>query len=375
VDFGSGMRLTSRAGLCWIAQVSSLCGSRGAELAGQETLRRVRVTDGSPLLSSVEREYLLSVPSGYNGTVLPLLLYFHGWCDDWRCADCKWGAVGNAEGFISVKLRGKEDGDKGCPSWNVGHGGRSDVCRPKDTEPVQYTSCRRTNQTGPCNCYTCYDDVAFVAAVYDDIRHDLCVDEGRVFATGASNGAMFLYPLVAELAERGLGPRFKAIAPWYGAFFQHMERVLPSAARVSVFHSHGSLDTTIPPAGGESSDGYLYVPVQHTLDHFAKRHGCIAGQAWGRTQPKSDLPVQFAPTTQREAAEVGQDLHFAPQWPTVRTPWDGNGSLLECRAAPGCKEGRIVRCFYHADHGFWPSYAEEMTWWWFKSLGSSEIVV
>mmetsp|Transcript_37922 Transcript_37922/g.99324 ORF Transcript_37922/g.99324 Transcript_37922/m.99324 type:complete len:94 (-) Transcript_37922:180-461(-) len=88
-----------------------------------------------------------------------------------------------------------------------------------------------------------------------------------------------------------------------------------------------------------------------------------------------DLLATVALGSGSDVSDVGQDLDFKGQWPAFRTPWDGNGSLVQCMAAPDCVEGMVVRCSYREDHGFWPLYAEEMTWWWFKSLGHGTFVV
>jgi poly(3-hydroxybutyrate) depolymerase len=225
------------------------------------------------------------------------------------------------------------DGQKGCPSWNVGLAGRQDVCKKSDTTAYQYTSCKTTQQTGPCNCFTCYDDVQFVNDLAQSLEEELCIDSNRHFASGVSNGAMFLYYVVPQLAERGLPLRFAGIAPWYGAFLENMEDVPASVAGTSVFHFHGTKDTEIPAKGGEADDGWLYVPVKETLGKYATVKGCAASTK------------------------------------AISTPYDSKGSRKHsCVEYSGCSEGRVVRCNYEADHGFWTPYAEEMVWWFFNSV-------
>lgn len=52
------------------------------------------------------------------------------------------------------------------------------------------------------------DDVAFVAALIDQLDGELAVDRERVFATGVSNGGMMAYWLAVERSDL-----VRAIAP------------------------------------------------------------------------------------------------------------------------------------------------------------------
>lgn len=277
---------------------------------------------------SYERHYSVHIPIGYTGfDRTPALFYFHGWAEEWPCTSCKFHEAGNRHGFITIEPAGMQDGQPGWRSWNVLSGGRTDICTSEMTEPKNYSSCAALNSTGPCNCYTCHDDVQFVAGLAEVLSDELCIDDDNVFGTGASNGAMFLYSLVPALADLGLRPRFKAIIPFYGAGFEHMEGIQHPVAGTAVFHHHGTLDVTIPPHGGESYDHWLYVPVERTLVQYALGNGC---------------------SDQREV---------------VKTPWDNNDMLLGCHGFKGCGGRPVVRCNYNASHGFWEPYQEEMLWW------------
>jgi len=298
---------------------------------GQATLRTLLVRDPNPRLGTYLREYLVSVPPGYTGTErLPVLFYFHDQDPDWQCTGCHFVDQGNLHGFIVVKPKGKKEGTA-FYTWNVGANRRSDVCVHADTTPLVYQSCRNIDAVGPCSCYTCYDDVQFVADLLESLQSELCMDASSIFATGASNGAMFLYYLVAEFQRRRLPHKFRAIAPWYGAFFRDMQEVPWGLLGMSIFHSHGTHDEEIPPSGQEAEDGFLYTPVQETLRTYARLNGC-------------GLPVR--------------------RW----TAFDGRGSLQQCYGFTGCLTGsQIVRCNFNEGHGFWPPFAEDMTWQFFRS--------
>src|SRR5215831_5938057 len=72
-----------------------------------------------------------------------------------------------------------------------------------------------TWNAGPCCGYAQknkIDDVAFVAALLDDLAARVDYDRARVYATGHSNGAMMAYRLAQDLSDR-----IAAIAPVGGA--------------------------------------------------------------------------------------------------------------------------------------------------------------
>merc|ERR1719229_242972 len=101
---------------------------------GKEILRSFEQTDPDSRLGTYLRHYLVQVPDSYTGKeTLPVLWYFHGQCEGWKSDDNKLGEVGNQEGYILVRPKGMADGDRGCATWNVLAGGRTDVCVPKDT--------------------------------------------------------------------------------------------------------------------------------------------------------------------------------------------------------------------------------------------------
>lgn len=85
------------------------------------------------------------------------------------------------------------------------------------------------------------DDVAFIAALLDDLATVVVVDTNRVYACGLSNGAMMCYRLAAELSER-----IAAIAPIAGTIAIRESRPVRP---VSVIHFHGTEDRLVPYAG------------------------------------------------------------------------------------------------------------------------------
>lgn len=113
------------------------------------------------------------------------------------------------------------------------------------------------------------DDVAFIRAMLDDVSKVHRVDQGRVFATGISNGAVMAYRLASELADR-----FAAIAPVAGPM--GTETTSPSRP-VSVLHFHGTEDEFAPYVGGVGPKSIFrsnFFSVEHSVHAWMKANGC-----------------------------------------------------------------------------------------------------
>lgn len=298
-----------------------------------ENIHRINITD--PHLGQYERKYRAFVPPQCTRTQMcSLLLWFHGWCGDPSCSFCKWKDVGAQYDFVTVMPVGMADGPHGtCPSWNVGADNRSDVCVGKDVTDGShqvYNSCKKLGKGSVCSTYTCYDDVHFMGELVSDVKRRFGIARfPRVYASGASNGGMFVYHLATTLVSRNIGFRLDGIAAWYGAYLQGMLNVPRALEGMRVVQFHGDLDVTIPMNGGEAFDGFLYHPVNQTLDRYATINGC-AGRPYA-----------------------------------LSTPFDGGRHNFHgCWMYSGCPNGRVVaRCNFHAVHGFWAPFAESITWW------------
>jgi polyhydroxybutyrate depolymerase len=113
------------------------------------------------------------------------------------------------------------------------------------------------------------DDVAFIAAVLDDLAGACRLDPGRVFVTGMSNGAIMAYRLASELSGR-----IAAIAPVAGTM--GTETCQPQRA-VPVLHLHGTQDEYIPFGGGKGSKsitGVHHYSVEHSIRAWVRANGC-----------------------------------------------------------------------------------------------------
>jgi len=94
-------------------------------------------------------------------------------------------------------------------------------------------------------------DVAFVKALYEQLRTTTCIDENRVFSVGMSYGGIMSNTLGCEM-----GDVFRAIAPMSGSGPGYGKFVPKCTGQVAVWLSHGDMDTTVPTAQGEASRDY-----------------------------------------------------------------------------------------------------------------------
>lgn len=287
-------------------------------------LRHIAVPD--PVLGRRNRTYEVMYPSlPATSTPLPAIFYFHG--QSGTLADSNsFAELGEATGqFMTIAAKGLSEGLPDSSAWTVGAEGRADVCT-QDCEAVVFPSCTRAGRVSRCNWATCYSDLAFIQLLLAEVRRDFAVDSSRFYAVGASNGAM----LALHLAE-ALPGRFRAVVPWYGAYLRGQ---LPAAGLngTSLLLLQGGKDRTIPEQGGESEDHYLYESSNATASAFGAANGC--------------------------SATLEPLVH----------PFD-NHPPHACVSRASCQHGiRVVFCdFPTQEHGFWPTWAESMTWWFLRT--------
>jgi polyhydroxybutyrate depolymerase len=110
------------------------------------------------------------------------------------------------------------------------------------------------------------DEPAFVAAVLDELGSTVCIDPGRVFATGFSAGGN-----IALVVACALPDRIAAVAP-VGAAYQPGE--CEAAPPLPILAFHGRDDLVVPFEGRDTPEAGELVPVRAALDAQAMRNGC-----------------------------------------------------------------------------------------------------
>ena len=190
----------------------SACAAGGKEQTTGTSLHTVQS-------GSRERVYALHVPPKLPADrPVPLVLMFHGGgsTPDYAERDSGFSALADREQFLVAYPAAYQK------SWN-------------DGRAVQSIAAQREG----------VDDVAFVAAVIDDIARHHHIDPKSIYATGISNGGIFSHYLGARLASR-----IAAIAPVAGGIAELFADQFAPAAPVAVLLIHGTDDPLVPYAGG-----------------------------------------------------------------------------------------------------------------------------
>ena len=181
------------------------------------------------------------------GKPLPIVMAFHGGGGTGARFQTLTGLDATAEkyGFFLVYPEGVDK------HWNDG---RADMHETAHREEVA--------------------DVAFVAAILDDMERTYLVDKGRVFATGLSNGAMMSARLSCELSER-----IAAVALVAGSMPRSIQPTCAPKRPVSVMLMSGTADPIVPFGGGEVKFGSLgargmVISAEATIAEWVRHDRC-----------------------------------------------------------------------------------------------------
>jgi polyhydroxybutyrate depolymerase len=240
------------------------------------------------------RSYLLYVPPGLDTSrPMPVVFGFHGYTSDGaRFRDVTgFNEIADKNGFLVVYPQG-EGSDH---SWNAG------------------SCCAGARAVS-------LDDVTFIRQIVLDLKTIANIDPKRIYATGHSNGAMFVYRLACEMSDT-----FAAIAPVAGPlFYSPCKPKQP----VSVIHVHGLADPSVPYAGGPNP-GYpsmVFPSVDDSIVSWVKLDGC-SGEAKVEQQGVVTHTAYTAcqAGTAVELYAIDGLAHVWPQpdvWPASQKIWE-----------------------------------------------------
>lgn len=183
--------------------------------------------------------YALAAPAGWDGnTPLPLVVFFHGLGDNPAAVLARPDMMGLVEGK-RILLAVPEGLDA---RWYVRPGGP----RPRD-------------------------DLAFAAAVVEDVATGHPVDPARIVASGFSAGAFLTWTLACERPGR-----FTGFLPIAGGFWHPVPQGPCPGGPVSIRHVHGRADRVVPLAGRTLSGGARQGDIRASLATALVTNACSA---------------------------------------------------------------------------------------------------
>jgi polyhydroxybutyrate depolymerase len=245
-------------------------------------------------VDGLKRSYHFHLPKNYDPTKpTPVVLVLHGAATNGKIMEhfCGMNLQADKSGFIAVYPNGTGAGEL-MLTWNAGA------------------------FPGPLNGKKA-NDVAFLAAVLDDLGKAANVDRKRTYVCGMSNGGMMAYRAASEMSGR-----FAAMASVAGAIVT--DKWQPKHA-MPVLHIHGTEDSLVPFKGGEKGPKFLRFPsVEENLKTCCLFNGC--GQMPQETElPKAKDKYKVTKT------DYGKGKNGAE---VVLYTIDGGGHTWPGRAAP-----------------------------------------
>lgn len=189
----------------------------------------------------LERSYRIHIPVSDNGqSQFPLLLAFHGrgGTGDSMAKLSNLDELASSKGFIIIYPEGVDR------YWNAGH----------------FTLKEKKDQV---------DDVGFIDKLIDELSDYYNVDHHRVYATGMSNGAMFVHRLACELSNK-----IVAIAAVAGTIAPEIGKTCKTKRPIPVLQIHGTADRWVPWDGGITLGGGRIESVSTTIRFWVNNNHC-----------------------------------------------------------------------------------------------------
>jgi len=313
----AGLAILPQTGLAEVPV--SGCGAGGYK-SGTYTMEHAGLT----------RTFRVHVPTGYDANKpAPLITLFHGWGGNENefLSDKTVRDEADQRGYILVAPTGLGSGapDNSYNSWSFSgsttgiDGDSNPICDDSLTPDYSYKSCTES-KINSCSWTQCQaNDVDFAVALVEEIKTNLCVDAGRIYASGGSNGGMFTWELGQNPAS---AQSFRAIAPIIGLPHRGYLDGPGKEGEMPVLLITGALDNVVPPGAWDDdsftttsndNDRFYYTGATAITKSWADAHGC-------------DITVKAAPV------EVGY------QMPDCRTYCGSDAGLprvLDCRVQMG----------------------------------------
>ena len=269
-------------------------------------------------VGELEREARVHLPRGYDHSrPASLVLDFHGYTGTAESEELEttgFSRHADRHGYIIVYPQSTgfvTDTGLKITSWNDLAGNAS----PGPEGPIcsetafKYAHPPECGDPEPCNWATCHDDLGFVAQLLERLEESLCIDLDRVYATGMSNGGMFVHRLGCAMPER-----FAAIAPVSGTLARGFNCAPHTSTPLSMMNIYGSRDDYVALDGTMSSDGYFYTSAKDVMSKWASSdsQGCAENPTRYPTSQDGALDLEC---TQHADCSTGAEV--------VNCTWDG----------------------------------------------------
>lgn len=189
------------------------------------------------------RTALVHVPAAYRPRdPHPVLLVYHGHGGSAAAAAADTGFSGLADrkGFLAVYPHGLPDSD-GSSMW-------------ASAGPVDHG----------------IEELPATRTLLDTLTTDYCVDPGRVYATGISNGGGMADYLACRLADR-----IAAVAPVVGNMYRPKDGGCQPARPVSILDVHAVDDPVVAYDGDRTNPSWVLPPVDDWLAGWASLDRCV----------------------------------------------------------------------------------------------------
>lgn len=246
---GQGGSSSSSSGQTDAAASSSSSGSSGASSGSPPPF------DGGPILPAGDhvigpndRPGTLTVPTGYDGEPMPLVLLLHGTNESAASVETflKFKPAANAQGFFLLRASAKPNAF-GAPAWNADHACCSYLASPPD-------------------------DSTYLAELIRQAGHAVAVDSKRVYVVGHSSGGFMAYRLACDHSTLIAG-----IVSLAGAADADTTCTLQSP--VHVLQVHGTSDGYVAYGGGMFGPGYSFPGAKASVAMWAGYDGCASTPA------------------------------------------------------------------------------------------------
>ena len=197
-----------------------------------------QVVSVSLMHDDIEREYLLYIPSSYNGeSEVPLLFNFHGFGSNagQQMLYGDFRALADQYEFIICHPQGTPF--QGIPHFNV----------------------------GGFTLGSTVDDVGFTNAMIDQIALDYSINLDRVYSTGMSNGGFMSFLLACQLSDR-----IAAVASVTGSMTPETLMECNPTHEMPIMQIHGTTDLTVPFGG----NGTWTNSIAEVMAYWNTNNGC-----------------------------------------------------------------------------------------------------